>query len=134
MVFARKPQTPIDRAVADLERQITDLEHKARQTESTAAQPATTTSTWKEWFAPPPRRMVTTTRRALPDVPVEPLKELEQIPLPFERQPDLFNRAPEKSTKTRMPLRYVQRQNRRRFYLCLGLGIVVLGLLWLVVH
>jgi hypothetical protein len=125
MVFDRKPQTPIDRAGADLERQIADLKRRAREIE--APPPPATNGLWKEWFAPPPHRMTTTTRRAPPDVPVEPLKELEE-PLPFAQQPDLF------SPRKRPPLRHVQRQNRKRFFLCLGLGIVVLGLLWLVVH
>jgi hypothetical protein len=130
MIFARKSSTPIDRAVADLERQIAELEQKTRQSET----PSQPTGKWKEWFAPPPRHMTTTTRRPLPNIPVEPLKDLEQAPLPFERQPDLFNRPVAKSAKPRAPLGHAKQLNRRRFYLCLGLGIVVLGLLWLVVH
>ena len=148
MVFERKPPTPIDRAVADIEQQIADLERRARQTESpAAAQPAATRSAWKAWFAPPPRRPAFSPRRAPLDIPVEPMKELEQHPFPFERQPDLFNRpSADASTeklaeylnvggfKIRRPLKYVQRQNRQRFYLWLILGIIALGLLWLVVR
>jgi len=147
----RKSTTPIDRAVADVERQIADLKHQTRQAESPAPRQPARQGLWKEWFAPPPRHMAATTRHAPLDVPVEPLKELEQTPFPFEQQPDLFNPArggvnPARSgdkfaqylnagpMKTRPLLRHVQRQNRHRFYLWLALGIVVLGLLWLVVH
>ncbi len=141
MIFQRKPLTPIDRAVADLKQQITDLEQQTRQMQNPSLGMAVPRSVWKEWFAPPPRHTAVT-RHAPLDVPVEPLKELERTPLPFEQQSDLFNRSPDKLAqylnagpmKTRAPLRYVQRQNRRRFFLWLALGIVVLGLLWLVVH
>ncbi|MBM3860311.1 MAG: hypothetical protein FJ395_11750 [Verrucomicrobia bacterium] len=140
MAFTRKSPTPIDRAVAEIQQRITDLERQAQHTETqTTGSPASST-VWKDWFAPPPRHTSTARRRSLPNEPVEPLKELEQQPLPFEEQPDLFNRSPEKmaqyfktgSTKGRTPLRHELRQNRHRFYLWLGLAIVVLGLLWLV--
>ena len=148
MVFERKPPTPIDRAVADIEQQIADLERRARQTESpAAARPTDTRSAWTKWFAPPPRRPAFSPRRVPLDIPVEPMKELEQHPFPFERQPDLFNRPSTDASsgklaeylnvgglKIRRPLKHVQRQNRQRFYLWLVLGIVALGLLWLVVH
>jgi len=128
MIFARKPLTPIDRAVADLERQIAELKRRARETEHALAQPRPKQGAWMNRPAPPPRR------HPLPDVPVEPLKELEQTELPFARQPELFSRSPEQAARRRLPLRHQQRKNRERFYLWLGLGIVVLGLLWLVVR
>jgi hypothetical protein len=135
-MFTRKSSTPIDRAVADIERQIADLERRVQQAESPSTGQSPSRGAWKEWFAPPARRAAVA-RRQPPEITVEPLKELERAPLPFAREPDLFHRVvdrPAGTARRRSPLRWSRRENRRRFYLWIVLGMVVLGLLWLVVH
>jgi hypothetical protein len=150
MFAERKTQTPIDRAIADVQHQIADLERRARETETPASapHPRDTRDSWKQWFARPTRQSLRTaarsTRRDLFDAPATPLKELQDGAFPFEQQPDLFAQPREKEKlahflnagpmKMRPPLRHVQRKNRQRFYLWLTLGIVVFVLLWLVVH
>jgi len=150
-MLARKPTTPIDRAMADVERQIADLEQKMRATESThhdhPAPPSRVTDTVKEWFRPPSRRFPVSARHATIEVSAEPLKELDDGSFPFAHQPepDLFSHAKSSEKlaqylnaggvkQQRQPLKHVQRQNRRQFYIWLTLGIVALGLLWFVVH
>lgn len=148
---AHKSTTPIDRAVADVDRQIAELERQMRETEISAHSNDTRSAPFKtslkKWLQPPPRRSPTpahTPKYDLFDLRVNPVKELEASAIPFEQQTDLFSRVPsgEKlahylnagSMKQRAPLKHVQRQNRRHFYIWIALGIVALGLLWLVVH
>jgi len=147
MFTDRKTQSPIDRAIADVQQQIADLERRTRETESPAptTRPDDARGSWKDWFARPTRRSLRPMRSAphdLFDAPASPLKDLQDTALPFEQQPDLFGPSREKLAqylnagpmKTRAPLRRAQRLNRQRFYLWLTLGIVVFVLLWLVVH
>ena len=148
MFAERKTQTPIDRALADVQHQSTELERRIRETESPAtAMPAPDTrGAWKQWFARPTRQSLRAaahlSRRDLFDAPAAPLKDLQDGALPFEQQPDLFAQPREKLAeylnagpmKMRTPLRRAQRENRRKFYLWLTLALVVLGLLWIVVR
>lgn len=137
MIFARKPKTPIDRAVAELEAQIAALKDQLRRGQVAPNQPPPPPRSWWDWFLPPSRRAPSAMRRPLPEVPVEPLKELEDSRWPFERQPDLFHRPAPKAQDRfvgRPPLRYIRRLAFRRLCLWLSLGVVVLALLWLVMH
>ena len=102
-------------------------------------------------------------REDLFDVKAEPLKELEAEPIAFANrpEPDLFTRAPgavpasataletaqvvpphEKlahylgagSIKSYKPLKHVQRKNRNRFFMWMGLSLVALWIIWFVIR
>ncbi len=113
MAFARKRLNPIDRAVDDLEKQISTLQKQMRELSAnespeaggpsgngSGARPALspaekTTRFIKEMLSPPPKKSAAPsykTRQDLFDVSAEPLKELEAEPIAFspKTEPDLF--------------------------------------------
>jgi len=109
MAFWHKRVNPIDRAVEDLERQITTLEKQMRELSATESQggarpapsPAEKTTRFiKEMLSPPPKKSAAPsykTRQDLFDVSAEPLKELEAEPIAFstKSEPDLFAGGPQ---------------------------------------
>jgi hypothetical protein len=113
MAFWRRRVNPIDRAVEDLEKQITTLQKQMRELSANespgsggssangsggkaALSPAEKTTRFiKDMLAPPPKKSTAPsykTRQDLFDVSAEPHKELEAEPIAFspKTEPDLF--------------------------------------------
>jgi hypothetical protein len=164
MAFWRKENaTAIDRAVADLERQIASVQQQVRVVETggrpqspVAAKAETVTKFVKEMLTPPAKSPahVSKPRRDLFDTTAEPLKDLEAAPIAFapHPEPDLFispkriDCAPKPEEKLglyisagslhgfKRPLRVEQRRNRNRFFMWLGLACVALWFIWAVVR
>jgi hypothetical protein len=163
MAFWRKEnQSALDRAMADLERQIATVQRQVRVVETggkpqspVAAKAETVTKFVKEILTPPkPAVPATKPRRDLFDAVAEPLKDLEAAPIAFAAhpEPDLFvspkriNCAPKPEEKLgiyisagslqgfKRPLRVEQRRNRNRFFMWLGLACVALWFIWAVVR
>jgi hypothetical protein len=122
MAFGRKRTNPIDRALADVERQIADLQRQSQQLAAgksnasssppssgrsathTFSTTATVTKFVKEMLRPPPKKPAPTApanRRDLFDVTAEPLKELEAEPVAFapRANTDLFSAPATTSTR-----------------------------------
>lgn len=176
MAFWRKPTNPIDRAVADLDQQIVELQkqmrelsaepsHGAREGDPVSTRTQAVTKFVKEMLTPPPKGPAAPsyrTRRDQLDMGAEPLKDLEAEPIAFSQkpEPDLFPQSPRVagaaakaqidcstkpegklahylsagSIKTYKPLKRVQRQNRNRFFMWLGLSFVALWFIYAVVR
>lgn len=147
MPFLRKTENPIDRAKADLDRRIGELERRQHQFSDT--RPPAVRNAVRAWFTPPSRCPATPSRRDVFEVRADPLKELESDRFPFGREPDLFQQSQPSSEKSDgklarylqagsdkpfRPLKHVQQKNRRKFYLWVGFSIVVVALLVLVVR
>ena len=172
MAFRAKRKTPVDRAVADLEAQIAALQHQMRELEagsegrpSAPTMPSKAdgmTKFVKEMLTPPAKKLSAPSYRArkdLFDVPTEPVKELEAVPIAFAQKPesslfaqpdgtatavqiDCSIKPQEKlahylsagSIKSYKPLKHVQRQTRNRFFMWLGLSLVALWFIYAVVR
>ena len=157
MALRSKQAGPVDRAVADLDRQIHALERQIRQRDTghpdRPAVPAKPVTQYiKELLTPPGKRpaAVRRPRRDLFDVDAEPLRELEAEAAAFaaKPEPDLFQpSAPVSGSdkkllrylsvggiRTYKPLKHVQRQARNRFFMWLGLSAVALVVLYVVVR
>jgi len=141
---------PVDRAVADLEKQIKALEQQARQLEqpvTVPAKPPPARNWLRDFLQPPSRTPALRPRRDLFDVPVNAVKTLEAETVPLHsREPDLFQpRDPAQKEKlahylnagtlgAQKPLRHVQRRNQRQFIVWLSLSVVAVVILWIVVR
>ena len=158
MALRSKQAGPVDRAVADLDRQIHALERQIRQRDvghmdRPVVPSKSVTQFVKEMLAPPSNRPAPAARkprRDLFDVEAEPLKELEAEAIAFaaKPEPDLFKpAAPVREhdrklvqylsaggIRTYKPLKHVQRQVRNRFFMWLGLSAVALWVLYAVVR
>jgi hypothetical protein len=149
--MTRRPAnlTPVDRALAELDQRLTATAQQTRQLEDPgrvrAKTPVGLGAQIRDWLRPPPRRLAPVPRKDLFDAPADPMKDLEAAPTQFlGTEPDLFAAAREKqklaqylqagTPPVHRPLRHVQRRQRERFYLGLGLGVVALVLLWIVVR
>src|ERR1041384_2864460 len=101
MAFRAKRKTPVDRAVADLEAQIAALQHQMRELEagsegrpSASTMPSKAdgmTKFVKDMLTPPAKKLAAPSYRArkdLFDVPTEPVKELEAVPIAFAQKPE----------------------------------------------
>ena len=152
-----KSATPVDRAMADLEQQIAEVQRQLRwlETHPEATPVAAESRTGmikrfvKEMLTPPARRPTPPVRRDLFDVPAEPLKDLESEPIASLNRPapDLFGSAGGDTHREKLghylsagygrsykPLKHVQRRNRKQFILWISLSIVAVVLLWSVVR
>ena len=163
MAFWRKENTSaIDRAVAELEKQIATVQRQVRVAETggqpqspVAAKAESVTKFVKELLTPPkPAAPTTRSRRDLFDAAADPLKDLEAMPIAFapHPEPDLFvspkriDCAPKPEEKLglyisagslhgfKKPLRLEQRRNRNRFFMWLGLACVAVWFIWAVVR
>ncbi len=149
--MANKLIKPVDRALADVSRQIETVERQLRAMGHATSAPATVAPRvavrkffW-DFLKPPARRQVVRSPRDLFDTPVNPLRELDDTPVTLPvAQPELFiaTNAGGKlgqylaSAGQRPPkpqLRRVQNENRHRFYLWLGLSCVAVWLIYAVV-
>ena len=150
--MAIKPIQPVDRALADVSRQIETVERQLRamghatNTPATVAPRAAVRKFFWDFLKPPVQRQVARPPRDLFDTPVNPLRELDNatVALPVA-QPELFTAttvggklgAYLVSAGQRPPkpqLRHVQNENRHRFYLWLGLSCVAVWLIYAVVR
>ena len=146
-----KPIKPVDRALADLSRQIETVERQLRAMGHAPHPPATAPrksarNIFWDFLTPPARRSGVRPRHDLFDAPVNPLGELDDAPVTLPvAQPELFpaTYAGGKlgeylaSASLRPPkpqLRRVQSENRHRFYLWLGLSLVAVWLIYAVVR
>jgi hypothetical protein len=155
-----KKLSPVDRALAEVNQQIAALEREVRaRAMQTSSPPATepVKSFIKTMLTPPapgPTGPTYRTRRDLPDCETNAVSALEADGLPFVRhhEPDLFTHAagtkpaPEGDDKLgkllaagtlRPPkptLKRVQRENRNRFYMWMGLSFVAVWLIYAVVR
>ena len=141
-----KPNKPVDRALADVNRQIEILERQLRGM-GPAPEPVPqkpTSNFLRRMLAPPEQRLAPRPRHDLFELPVNPIQELADTPaiLPVA-QPGLFPTARTKlaeylasaSVKPPKPqLKHVQRENRHRFYLWIGLSFVAVWLIIAVVR
>ena len=150
-----KPIKPVDRVMADVSQKIETVERQLRTIgHATSSSPSRTAvapaqSFLQRLFLPPQRRPVRQPRSDLFESPVNPLAELGDatvvLPMPGT-QPELFS-APTTaggklgqylaSASLRPPkpqLKHVQRENRHRFYLWLGLSFVAVWLIYAVVR
>lgn len=150
MLSANKNNGPVERVIGDIDRQIADLERQLQTVLTdnkipTASCSSTLASSVCSWFAPPSRRPAVPSHRDHFEVRADPLRELEADAIPFGREPDLFQQAEsseklahylgaEVRRKPLKPLKHVQQSNRRKFYLWLGLSIIVVALLLIVVR
>ena len=151
-----KPIKPVDRVMADVSQKIETVERQLRTIgHATSAQPSRTPlepvqSFLRRMLTPPGRR---TARRPRNDLfespPVNSLAELNDsavlLAVP-SAQPELFTPAAAAggklgqylaSASLRPPkpqLKHVQRENRHRFYLWLGLSFVAVWLIYAVVR
>lgn len=146
-----KPIKPVDRALADVSRQIETVERQLRamghatNTPATAPRKTVRNVFW-DFLKPPARRPVVRSRHDLFDAPVNPLGELDDAPVALPvAQPELFTATNAggklgeylASASLRPPkpqLRRVQSENRHRFYLWLGLSCVAVWLIYAVVR
>jgi len=148
-----KPIKPVDRALADVSRQIETVERQLRAMGHATSAPATLPrqaagNFLQRLLTPPSKRPIMRPRRDLFDPPVNPLHELDDAPVAMSvpgGQPELFSatNAGGKlgqylvSAGLRPPkpqLKHVQRENRHRFYLWLGLSCVAVWLIYAVVR
>ena len=148
-----KPIKPVDRALADVSRQIETVERQLRAMGHATSAPVTppresARNFLQRMLTPPARRQAVRPRRDLFDPPVNPLHELDDTPVALSvagSQPELFTvtNAGGKlgqylaSASLRPPkpqLKHVERENRHRFYLWLGLSCVAVWLIYAVVR
>ena len=147
-----KPLKPVDRALADVSRQIETVERQLRAMGHVTSAPVTVPpresarNFLQRILTPPSRRPAVRPRRDLFDAPVNPLPELDDPPVALPvAQPELFTAANAggklgqylASANLRPPkpqLRRVQNENRHRFYLWLGLSCVAVWLIYAVVR
>ena len=151
--MAIKPIKPVDRALADVSRQIETVERQLRAMgHATSAPVAAPRESVRNFFwnflKPPARRPVVRQLTDLFDQPVNPLHELDDTPVALPvpgAQPELFTATNAggklgqylASAGQRPPkpqLRRVQNENRHRFYLWLGLSLVAVWLIIAVVR
>lgn len=158
----RHKKNPIDRALEEVNRQLAELQRNARQELPRPAAERSGTAPVKdfirEMLTPPSRRQAVTyrTRRELPDCEVNPVAalETEDAPVVRQHQPDLFAHAHAASAKppvsgdeklakllaagtVRPPkptLKRVERENRRRFFMWMGLSVLAVWVLYTLVR
>lgn len=152
-----KRASPVDRSVRELERQIAAVQRQMRQVSpaapTAASPPAPTTGAkvrqlaqdWLRPAAPPPRampRVFDSAEQSLSDLGAEP------IAFAVQHEPDLFTPAtaapnvPEKlahylgagSIRSFRPARRQARATRNRFFMWVGLSLLVLWLIYYVVR
>ena len=149
-----KPIKPIDRVMAGVSQQLETVERQLRTIGHATSAPARPTPLepvrgffWR-MLTPPSRRPVVRPRHDLFDLPVDPLRELSDAPvvLPLPgAQSELFSAPPAggklaqylASSSVRPPkpqLKHVQRENRHRFYVWVGLSFVAVWLIYAVVR
>lgn len=148
-----KPIKPVDRVLADVSRQIETVERQLRAmghaTNAPAPAPRESARNFlQRILTPPARRPAVRPRRDLFDVPVNPLTELDDTPVALSvpgAQSELFTATSAGgklgqylvSAGLRPPkpqLKHIQRENRHRFYLWLGLSCVAVWLIYAVVR
>ena len=145
-----KPIKPVDRALADLSRQIETVEHQLRAMGHATSAPAavvprkSASNFLREILTPPARRQAVRPRRDLFDVPVNPMQELNATSVTTSVPPAQTELFTPTNAGTRLTqfiitppkpiLKHVQRENRHRFYLWLGLSCVAVWLIYAVVR
>ena len=143
-----KPLKPVDRALADVSRQIETVERQLRTMGHATPAPVGASSESIPGFlrnilTPPARRSPVRTRRDLFDVPDNPLHELADVSITTSAaaQPELFSvtntgaKLSQYLVKPPKPqLKHVQRENRNRFYVWLGLAFAAVWLIYAVVR
>ena len=159
MSWIKKQESPVDRAARQVEDQIRVLERQIQELDSGKTVQQTEPSGvrlagyFKEMLTPPQTKHIagTRSRRDLFDLSNEPLKDLAAEPVQFiaRTESDLF--VPPVSTtsthdgkfaaflsfgsvKTYRPLKHEQRENKKRFFIWVGLAVAALCLVWIVVR
>lgn len=151
MLKGRKPINPVDRALADVNAQIADLERQLREMKpGTGAPPPAPKANGfiKSILTPPEPTAPQRPARRVPEIEINPVSELDPEPLPFVRreEPDLFTARPNNATPPgdklarllgvgalqgyKPQLKRVERETRHRFLKWLGLSIVALWLIY----
>lgn len=150
-----KPIKPVDRVMADVTQKMETVERQLRTIgHATGAPPSRTPleparGFFRELFSLRPRPVSRRPRNDLFESPANPMAELSDaavvLPMPGA-QPELFTTARSAggklgqylaSASLRPPkpqLKHVERENRNRFYLWLGLSFVAVWLIYAVVR
>jgi hypothetical protein len=161
MGFRSKRPNPVDRAVADLERQIKTLERQIHQLDADGqAEPKPTpldnvSEFVRKALAPPSKRKTvapTRERRDLFDLPAAPLDELQiEHPGHYIAEPAGSTAAvtrPAAGADRKLAqylsagtfrgqkpiLKHVQKRNQQQFYMWLGLAAAVLCVLYFIIR